>query len=458
MPHETVVTRCGNCGAPLERGAVESARCSYCHEVTWLGPVAHATRAAPRPAASDSLHDRLMRGPQGEPFGRARRLGPAELSVREPASIERALWPSSAEASSTFGGSWSPSSMLGPPRVYPNHGDIAGAWAPGPARSPVEWVEVRFRDEVPVTAVRVFETHHAGSVFAVVDTSGDGERLLWAGAVEEHGGARVLEVAIEPPRVVREVRAYLVNRGWSELDTVGLVAAAPLPHHLRVTPPRPSGLSFNAIFTLVAMGALALVVLVVFLATRGAGAQAGPDVVGGRAADAPPAVSSTVPGARMAYAPASRESLAARGVVWASTVDGVSSEYSKAQNAAADALGPPDVFPGHGDVDGAWASRETDAGYEWITVRFPRAVRASAVLWVETFHPGAVVRVDDLSDPGGSVALWQGRAPDPGAPAAVAEVTLPAPREVTVLRVVLDTRLVAGWNELDAIGLVPASR
>jgi hypothetical protein len=39
----------------------------------------------------------------------------------------------------------------------------------------------------------------------------------------------------------------------------------------------------------------------------------------------------------------------------------------------------------------------------------------------------------------------------------VAEVTLPAPRSISAVRLVLDTRRVAGWNEVDAIGLVPAA-
>jgi hypothetical protein len=47
-------------------------------------------------------------------------------------------------------------------------------------------------------------------------------------------------VAVAPPRVVRRLRVYVVNRGWTELDTVGLLAAEALPVEVRTraAPPR----------------------------------------------------------------------------------------------------------------------------------------------------------------------------------------------------------------------------
>ena len=80
------------------------------------------------------------------------------------------------------------------------------------------------------------------------------------------------------------------------------------------------------------------------------------------------------------------------------------------------------------------------------------------MVWAETYNPGAVVRVDDVCDPSNPVALWQGRATVTSLPADVAQVALVAPRTISAIRLVLDTRLVAGWNEIDAIGLIPAER
>jgi len=452
VPVETTVTRCGNCGASLQRShSVESIRCNYCNQSTWLAPTTHATAAAdPRPARpretataeADDLLEGLARGPLPESAGDGRRLGPPQAPLSDPMLFERALWPTGAEASSTFGGSWSPSTLLGTPRVYPRCGDLSGAWAPSASQSAVEWVEVSFNADVPVSAIRVYETHRPGSTYAVVDTT-RGERLLYARAIESWSGAAVLEVRLDAPRVIRSLRVYVVNRGWTEIDAVCLLAAEPLPAVSRTPMAKPArAMAFAT--TLAIAGALvaALAAGVIFVAARSGSSHA------------LPSVSASVGGASFGYHGAAP---VAGGAQWAAALIDRSSEYSNARNAAGDALGAPDVFPRGGDVDGAWAPLATDGGYEWITVRFAAPVRAASIVWVETFNPGAVMRVDDLSDPSAPTALWTGTTGSPGVPAAVAEVTLPAPRVISAVRVVLDTRRVTGWNELDAIGLVPAA-
>lgn len=465
MPVETTVTRCGNCGAVVQRvpGAT-SVTCTWCAQVTWLTPTAHPTCAAPearvqRPretatAAPDDILERVEAGVLEEHVGRARRLRPSEAPLYDPALAERALWPTGADASSTYGGPWSPSTMLGPPRVYPRCGDLIGAWAPAPPTSAVEWVEVRFASEIAVSALRVYETHRAGSTYAIVDMT-RGERLLYAGPVETRDGAAVLEVQLDAPRVIKTLRVYVVNRGWTELDAVALLAASPLPMELRAPIPRP--------------GRGALLVAAVVLALACAGAAVGVLNVGGTRAPSPrapslraprrplPSVVSTVPGAAFTYTRVAPELLAAGKVRWATAVSDFSTEYSTTRNAAADVVGPPDVYPRNGDIDGAWASLETDAGDEWITVRFAAPTRATAVVWAETLSPGAVVRVDDVSDPAAPVALWSGVASPSSAAADVAQVTLASPRTLSAVRIVLDTRRVTGWNEIDAIGLIPAA-
>ena len=83
-------------------------------------------------------------------------------------------------------------------------------------------------------------------------------------------------------------------------------------------------------------------------------------------------------------------------------------------------------------------------------------MRAASVVWAETFNPGAVVRLDDTSDPANPVVLWEGAAGSIPAMAVVGEVTLDAPREISAVRVLLETHRVTGWNEIDAVGLAPA--
>lgn len=448
MPRETNVTRCGNCGAALERRPGQaSLECPYCRQTTWLAPTTAIAAVAPVAPSSDaplSLHQRLLQGPGGSVHGAGVRYSPSQMEGRDAWSFERGLWPSGARASSTFGGSWSPSALLGPPRVFPRCGDIGGAWAPGPSRSPVEWVEVDFAHELPVTAVRVFETNQPGSTFAVVDAT-HGDQFLYEALPRSEGEARVLEVAVDPPRPIRRLRVYMVNPGWAEIDTVGLLAAEALPEALRVRRPAPVR---NGCLSVAAGLSIVAFALAVIGAAVSKGTARGPTPTRPRPV-------ATIGPSSMARSPVDASELSARGVRWASEVIGFSSEYSSTANAAAAVRFAPDVYPANGDVAGAWASSATDAGEEWIEVRFAAPVTAASVLWVETFNAGAVVRVDDVTRPAAPVVLWEG-SPTRVPGSVVAEVSLPARRTIGAVRLVLDSRAVPGWNEIDAIGLVPA--
>src|SRR5690606_4036608 len=74
-----------------------------------------------------------------------------------------------------------------------------------------------------------------------------------------------------------------------------------------------------------------------------------------------------------------------RPIEWASSVQGFSSQYGDPSWAAIQALGPPDVFPRHGDIPQAWASRAPDDPAEWIAIGFDQASSIAAVIVHETF-------------------------------------------------------------------------
>jgi hypothetical protein len=74
---------------------------------------------------------------------------------------------------------------------------------------------------------------------------------------------------------------------------------------------------------------------------------------------------------------------------------------------------------------------------------------------VETFNPGALVRVDDVTEPAHPVLLWAGETPKAGS-SRVLRFELPVPRRMNAVRLVLDTRGSKQWNEIDAVGLVTA--
>ena len=113
--------------------------------------------------------------------------------------------------------------------------------------------------------------------------------------------------------------------------------------------------------------------------------------------------------------------------------------------------GVPDT-PRAGDFPTAWASREPDGGAEWLAVAFGREVDIAEVRIRESYNPGAITRVTGVVG-GREITLWEGT-PQRG----------PAPRDFVApvqahvqagsIIVHLDTALVPGWNEIDAIELV----
>jgi hypothetical protein len=114
-------------------------------------------------------------------------------------------------------------------------------------------------------------------------------------------------------------------------------------------------------------------------------------------------------------------------------------------------LGPPDTTSAS-DAPTAWAARQPDAGAEWLSLDFDQSVDVAEVRIRESFNPGAITKVSGIVN-GQEITLWEGRAS-----------TGPAPRDFIVpvagniqagsIVVHLDTSLVPGWNEIDAVELV----
>lgn len=441
---EVKVQRCGGCGGPLPVASGSVVTCTYCgRELRVVGGAA----AVQVQLGARTITDRLLSGYAGEDVGQARRLSVAEMEARAWRDDACALWPIGASASSTFGGSWSPDALVGPPRVFPRHGDIGGAWAPRSRDSHVEWIELRYPAGAPrASAIRVFETNLPGASFAITLLDAGGEELLWQRRPEHTGNvAQVLELELVPPRRVERLRVYVNNEigtGWSEIDTVGLVTVEPVPASMRVVVPPPS--RAGRVFGWIALALIAAAIAVVVAAVNAEGPPPTP---------VPARASQVVAGSLMVWnvtAPVLQES----GITWASELVAFSSQYSTSASGAHRALGAPDVFPRHADSPAAWAPAERDAGLEFVDLRFA-PTRASAVVIVETMNPGALARVEDISAGRPAVVLWEGTSAFHES-ARVLTVELAEPRTIDAVRVVLDTRRVAGWNELDAVGLFPA--
>ena len=117
------------------------------------------------------------------------------------------------------------------------------------------------------------------------------------------------------------------------------------------------------------------------------------------------------------------------------------------------AVGEPDT-PGAGYIETAWASQTPDGETEWLQVEYAQPVVAKQLLIHETCSPGALFKVSVFDPDGKEVTVWQGADPTPvGAGRGVSEIPIDVKFKVQRAKIHLDSTLVAGFNEIDAVGL-----
>lgn len=140
---------------------------------------------------------------------------------------------------------------------------------------------------------------------------------------------------------------------------------------------------------------------------------------------------------------------------YASSVRSFSSEYSAASWSAQQALGAPNVYPRAGDIEGAWASREPDASSEFIELGFAQPMRASALLVYETFNPGAIASIELITERGAHISVPRSSHERSGGAAVSTFGTTCTGERIAAVRISLSSGNVAGWNEIDAVALMP---
>ena len=116
------------------------------------------------------------------------------------------------------------------------------------------------------------------------------------------------------------------------------------------------------------------------------------------------------------------------------------------------ATGEPDTMAA-GDRPTAWAPASMDGGPEWLQLGYEKAVEIAQVRVRETCGPGCITKVVAVLDQGAEVVIWQGRqSPGEG----IVETPFNAPSGVMAraVKVYLDTKLVPGWNEIDAVEVI----
>lgn len=115
-------------------------------------------------------------------------------------------------------------------------------------------------------------------------------------------------------------------------------------------------------------------------------------------------------------------------------------------------IGPPDTLQA-GDIPTAWASRQPDAGAEWLKVDYEREVVVAEVRVRETHNPGAVIRVTAVLAGGEEALIWEG-IEEPAKAPVDRSFPSPHPFKAKSLKIYLDTAKVPGWNEIDAVELI----
>ena len=457
---------CITCGAPLvSPGGARQFQCGYCGRALVLvvhederDEVRDCDSGKPASLAAQLLRTQALRQFDGRTVGVGQRYSTGDMRTRDWKCHERGIWPIGARASSQFGGGWGADAIIGAPRVYPSCGDRMGAWAPRSRDSRTEWIEATYpQDAPPASAIRVFETCIPGATFAVTVQTADNphEELVWQGEPHQAYSAQVLEIELEPARQVRRVRAYVdnsISTSWSEIDTICLVATRPIPEAMRRRPPLLSARGW----VLSALAAVALTLALVPTCIGRGGPSDVPTPTDKAHKTLPsPTVSAVAAGVTPRDWSLPAAELASADVTWAQVVHDFSSQYGTSQWSAQQTLGAPNVYPRHGDIGEAWAPLAPDGGVEWIDVGFAREGLVRAIVIVQTFNPSAVIRIDDTTRSGAHTVLWQRERGQHLAPKGhILRLDLAQPSPIDRLRVVLDTKSVKGWNELDAIGIM----
>jgi hypothetical protein len=117
------------------------------------------------------------------------------------------------------------------------------------------------------------------------------------------------------------------------------------------------------------------------------------------------------------------------------------------------ATGEPDTNA-VGDIETAWASLSQDSQEEWLLLEYADLIEPLAVQVYETYNPGALTKVSVFNSLGMEEVVWEGEDPTPlGAEKGVSIVPFKTGYPVNRVKLYFDSVRVAGWNEIDAVGL-----
>ncbi len=117
-------------------------------------------------------------------------------------------------------------------------------------------------------------------------------------------------------------------------------------------------------------------------------------------------------------------------------------------------IGKPNVQK-YGDNGNAWASKEQDKGTEWVKLTFEKEVNATEVRIKQTYKPGAISKIELIDTKNMSHVVYEGKveAKDDKIQYMTASFEK-TPYKTKTVKITIDSKAVAGWNEIDAVQLV----
>jgi hypothetical protein len=129
-----------------------------------------------------------------------------------------------------------------------------------------------------------------------------------------------------------------------------------------------------------------------------------------------------------------------------------SSEYSSPGWSASQATGQPNT-PTCGDLSTAWASLHS-GGVDTLSLTYEKAVLPTRIVLYETYHPGAVSKVEVLDEGGQAINVYQA---EPATVDQCPNELLIQVKDVKVpvrqVKVTIDQSNHNGWDEIDAVAL-----
>ena len=137
---------------------------------------------------------------------------------------------------------------------------------------------------------------------------------------------------------------------------------------------------------------------------------------------------------------------------WASGAAASSQYYDTGSWAAAQATGAPNVANCN-DEWRAWASLNPN-GEEWLELTYDQPVRPTEIRIYEVYAPGSIVKVE-VKESGGSYRQVYSATPQPvGSCLRTLVIPITGVTEfISTVRISLDQRPIADWNEIDAVRL-----